>query len=144
VRPDRRFVYILKKDAQPPSYYTGVTSDVPGRLLSHNNGQCGHTASGRPWRVDVAIELADERRATAFEHSLAYFEGTGESLVAKYLTEVSVPAQVQVAVGTIWPRPDHYHVPVIRESMDALAGQPAPIYAAFQRSVSRVGRSGWQ
>lgn len=77
-----------------------------------------------PWRVSPTKDVELFVRALPVlvpEGSLAYFEGTGESHVAKYLSEVSVPAQMQVALGTIWPRPDHYHVPVSHESMQALA-----------------------
>ena len=66
----RRVVYILRNDAQPPRYYTGVTSDLASRLLAHNDGQCRHTANGCPWHVDVVIEFPDERRAVAFERYL--------------------------------------------------------------------------
>ncbi|HEV2668562.1 MAG TPA: hypothetical protein VG324_26840 [Blastocatellia bacterium] len=50
-----------------------------------------------------------------------YFEGTGESHVAEYLDRVSIPPQAQVAVGTIWPRPDCYHVPLIAATTEAFA-----------------------
>ena len=77
-----------------------------------------------PWRVSPTKDVERFVRALPMlvpEGSLAYFEGTGEAHVAKYLAKVSVPPRVQVAVGTIWPTPDSYHVPVSRESMDALA-----------------------
>ena len=66
----KRFVYILKNASQPPRYYTGLTSDVGYRLAGHNEGQCVYTANGRPWRIDVMVEFADERRAVAFERYL--------------------------------------------------------------------------
>jgi predicted GIY-YIG superfamily endonuclease len=66
----KRFVYILKNDDSPPGYYTGVTSDVPARLAAHNDGRSPHTATFRPWRLDVVVEFADERRAFAFERYL--------------------------------------------------------------------------
>ena len=47
-----------------------MTSDWRARLEAHNAGRCVHTASGRPWQVDVIIEFADERRAVAFEQYL--------------------------------------------------------------------------
>ena len=50
-----------------------------------------------------------------------YFEDTGESHVADYLERVSIPAQAQVAVGTIWPRPDCYHVPFTAATAEAFA-----------------------
>jgi hypothetical protein len=77
-----------------------------------------------PWRVSPTKDVELFVRTLPVlvpEGSLAYFEGTGESHVAKYLSEVSVPAQMQVALGTIWPKPDYYHVPVSQESMEALA-----------------------
>jgi putative endonuclease len=66
----RQFVYVLKNNADPPRYYTGLTSDVAARLTDHNAGRCIHTSSGRPWRVDVAVEFADEPRAVQFEQYL--------------------------------------------------------------------------
>ena len=53
--------------------------------------------------------------------SIVYFEDTAEPHVRHYLEGVSVPSQVRVAIGTIWPRPDCYHVPLTAESMEALA-----------------------
>jgi predicted GIY-YIG superfamily endonuclease len=70
VPPRRRVVYILRNDAAPPRYYTGVTSDLRSRLVDHNEGRCRHTATGRPWHVDVVVKFADERRAVAFERYL--------------------------------------------------------------------------
>lgn len=49
------------------------------RVAAHNAGRSPHTASGRPWRVDVMVEFADERRAAAFERYLKlvdYFDRT--------------------------------------------------------------------
>jgi hypothetical protein len=53
--------------------------------------------------------------------AFAYFEGTGESHVAEYLRAISVPAPVRVSLGTIWPRPDWYHVPIDARTMKSLA-----------------------
>src|SRR5688572_14347325 len=53
--------------------------------------------------------------------SVVYFEDTAEPHVTRYLESVSVPPQVRLAIGTIWPRPDSYHVPLTPETMDALA-----------------------
>jgi predicted GIY-YIG superfamily endonuclease len=47
-----------------------VTSNLETRLMFHNKGLCSHTATGRPWHIDVLIEFADERRAGAFEKYL--------------------------------------------------------------------------
>lgn len=66
----RHIVYVLKSDADPKRYYTGLTSDIVSRLNAHNAGRCPHTASGKPWIIDVMVEFADQRRAVAFEKYL--------------------------------------------------------------------------
>ena len=66
----KRFVYILMSQTQPDRYYTGLTSDVDARLQAHNAGRCPHTVTGRPWRVIVTIELAEEELAIEFERYL--------------------------------------------------------------------------
>jgi predicted GIY-YIG superfamily endonuclease len=78
----KRIVYILKNEAQPPCYYTGLTSDLPARLDAHNAGRCRHTARGRPWQIDVILEFADEPRAVAFERYLK--SGAGCAFAARH------------------------------------------------------------
>lgn len=56
-------VYVLRSLIDRTRYYTGVTSNPSRRLKTHNVGGCPHTASGKPWEIDVLIEFADERRA---------------------------------------------------------------------------------
>jgi hypothetical protein len=80
-----------------------------------------------PWRVSPTKNVERFIRALPLlvpEDSVAYFEGTGDSHVAKYLRRVSIRVpQVQVAVGTIWPRPDCYHVPLTAKNLsEALQG----------------------
>lgn len=60
-------VYVLRSQSDPTRYYTGLTSNIVARLAAHNAGRVPHTASGRPWVIDVVIEFSDERRAVAFE-----------------------------------------------------------------------------
>ncbi len=55
------------------------------------------------------------------EGATVYFEGTAEPHVANYLRRIAVEPQVQVAVDTLWPRPDRYHVPLTADSMQRLA-----------------------
>jgi predicted GIY-YIG superfamily endonuclease len=78
----KRFVYVLRNDDRPPKYYTGLTSDVATRLAEHNAGSCIHTSKYRPWSVDAVIELADERRAVAFERYLK--SGSGVAFAQKH------------------------------------------------------------
>ncbi len=76
-------VYVLKSEAGPLRYYTGLTSNLAARLDAHNAGKCPHTASGRPWRIDVSIEFADEGRAIAFEQYLK--SGSGCAFAQRHL-----------------------------------------------------------
>lgn len=66
----KRFVHVLKSQVHPSRYYTGLTSDVAARLDTHNDKRSVHTATGRPWNVDVVVEFADEQRALKFERYL--------------------------------------------------------------------------
>jgi predicted GIY-YIG superfamily endonuclease len=61
----KRIVYILQSERHRSRYYTGLTSRPAARLDEHNAGRCQHTASTRPWRLIVAIEFADEERASS-------------------------------------------------------------------------------
>lgn len=90
-----------------------------------------------PWRVSPTRDVERFLRALPAlmpPGSIAYFEDTGEPHVGRYLLSVSIPAQAQVAGGTIWPRPDSYHVPLTVEQMDALVHfldkQPAGFFCA--------------
>ena len=79
----RRIVYVLKSESDPKRYYTGLTSDISGRLEAHNAGRCPHTASGEPWIIDLIVEFADERRAMAFEKYLK--SGSGHEFARRHL-----------------------------------------------------------
>jgi putative endonuclease len=76
-------VYVLKSTSDPRRYYTGLTSNLSTRLDAHNNGHCSHTASGRPWIVDVVVEFPDERRAAVFERYLK--SGSGVAFAMRHL-----------------------------------------------------------
>ena len=76
-------VYVLKSAAEPTRYYTGLTSNLAGRLAAHNSGRVPHTADGKPWIVDVVVEFADERRAVAFEKYLK--SGSGCAFAQRHL-----------------------------------------------------------
>jgi putative endonuclease len=78
----KRFVYVLRSLSGPIRYYTGITSDITSGLEAHNTGRCSHTASGRPWAVDVVVEFSDERRAAAFERYLK--SGSGVSFAKRH------------------------------------------------------------
>jgi putative endonuclease len=76
------FVYLLKSVNPPQRPYVGITSNVAERLQAHNAGLSVHTARWRPWRLVVAVELADERRALAFERYLK--SGSGRAFAKRH------------------------------------------------------------
>jgi putative endonuclease len=65
-----------------PKFYTGLSSDVIGRLADHNAGRCPHTVSHRPWQRHVVIEFSDERRAIRFERYLK--SGSGRAFAKRH------------------------------------------------------------
>jgi predicted GIY-YIG superfamily endonuclease len=79
----RRFVYILRSQAFPTRYYTGLTSDVSARLVAHNAGRCRHTVTRGPWVLDVIVEFANEERAIRFEQYLK--SGSGCAFAKRHL-----------------------------------------------------------
>lgn len=76
-------VYVLRSLAVGDRYYTGVTSDLKARLTNHNAGRVPHTANGRPWTLDIAIQFADEVRAIKFERYLK--SGSGCAFAKRHL-----------------------------------------------------------
>lgn len=56
------------------------------------------------------------------ENCILYFEGGSPSgPLLDFLMNKSVPEQTHVAVGTIWPRPDYFHVPATAQNISVLA-----------------------
>jgi predicted GIY-YIG superfamily endonuclease len=78
----RRFVYILRSDSHPDHHYVGLTSDVAGRLLGHNEGPCGATVRYRPWSLVVSLEFADAKSAARFERYLK--SGSGRAFAKRH------------------------------------------------------------
>ena len=112
----KRFVYVLKNDQVPPRYYTGVTADVPTRLIEHNAGRSPHTSRYCPWSVDLVVEFADERRALAVERYLK--SGSGAAFARRHLRSFYLPGDVNLRcepVGFLTP-------------VGAPAGPPGPIW----------------
>ena len=69
IRPSR-IVYLLESLSDSRRHYTGITSDLPARLIAHNEGHCPQTVNHRPWRVLVSIAFACEHSAALFERYL--------------------------------------------------------------------------
>jgi hypothetical protein len=53
--------------------------------------------------------------------AFAYFEGTTEEHFAGWLSAHSVASPLKVAYGTIWPKPDFYHLPLRGELLEEAA-----------------------
>ena len=66
----KRFVYVIRSVPYPARYYSGLTSNVQGRLNVHNSGGSQHTAPLRPWELVASIEFSKESSAVAFEKYL--------------------------------------------------------------------------
>ena len=76
-------VYVLRSVRDPDRSYSGLTSDVDRRLADHNAGRCRHTSDGRPWRLDLFVQFADERRAINFDKYLK--SGSGCAFAKRHL-----------------------------------------------------------
>jgi hypothetical protein len=50
-----------------------------------------------------------------------YVEGTNETAVADWLASRPASSPVQVAVATIWPKPDIHHMPATEKNLSDLA-----------------------
>lgn len=79
---EKRFVYILRSDADPSRHYTGITSDVAARLEWHNHGPSGCTVHHRPWSLVVAFEFPAEQAARCFERYLK--SGSGRAFTKRH------------------------------------------------------------
>jgi hypothetical protein len=78
----------------------------------------------KPWCVTPSSDVQRFVRALSVlapEGAVAYFEGTGDPRVAAFLGRFAVEPVVHMAVATVWPRPDFYHLPITSDLMEALA-----------------------
>jgi putative endonuclease len=71
-------VYILYSE-KSNKHYTGFTSDLKARLLSHNELGKEWTASYRPWKIIYTKEFLTKQEATAHEKWLK--SGAGRDFV---------------------------------------------------------------
>lgn len=55
------------------------------------------------------------------EGGFVYFEDTTNKFIKMWLSENSVPAPIKVAIGTIWPKPDYYHIPLTQNLLLRIA-----------------------
>ena len=80
---DKRFVYVLRSEADPSKHYVGIASNPRDRLGWHNGGPCGYTVASRPWSIVVSIEFQSEREARRFEKYLK--SGSGAAFLKRHL-----------------------------------------------------------
>ena len=98
-----------------------------------------------PWCVSPTKDVERFVRALPSlvpDGSIVYFEDTAEAHVKRYLQSVSVPSQIRLALGTVWPRPDCYHVPLTPETMETLAAFLDKTPAGFFCAHCHVYRDG--
>ena len=81
----KRFVYIIKSQKAPATYYVGLTSNIEARLAEHNAGLSSHTAERRPWKRLVVIEFDEEQPAIAFEKYLK--TGSGREFARRHFRQ---------------------------------------------------------
>ena len=82
---EKRFVYVLRSDANPERHYVGLAADVDERLAAHNAGMSVHTARDRPWSLVVSIEFRNEGVARRFEHYLK--SGSGRAFAKRHFAD---------------------------------------------------------
>ncbi len=62
-----------------------------------------------------------ERLIEHFAAEIRLEDGSPSGQLLDFLNTKSIPEQAHVAVGTLWPRPQYYHVPVTTENISRLA-----------------------
>jgi len=60
------YTCIIRSINHPNQRYIGSTSDLQKRLAKHNEGGVPHTASFRPWKLEVYIAFETKKKAAAF------------------------------------------------------------------------------
>jgi putative endonuclease len=79
---EKRIVYIIRSDFDPPRHYVGITNDLRARLEWHDTGPRGHTATNRPWSLVVSLEFPSEKAAVRFEKYLK--TGSGRAFAKRH------------------------------------------------------------
>ena len=75
-------VYVLQSAVDATRFYSGLTVDVPARLLAHNEARSGWTTRYRPWKLLVSVEFSDEQTAIRFEKYLK--SGSGRAFAKRH------------------------------------------------------------
>jgi putative endonuclease len=72
------FVYVIKSEIDG-RLYKGMTSDLEGRIKSHNKGKVTSTKAFRPWRLVYHEILATQHEAR--ERELFFKSGIGREFL---------------------------------------------------------------
>ena len=75
-------VYVLLSDRYNKTY-TGFTSDLEGRFLSHNELGRGWTSRYRPWKLIYQKDFSNKTEAMAYERWLK--TGVGREFIKSML-----------------------------------------------------------
>lgn len=79
---------------------------------------------GERWVIPATRDAARVLRSLPIlfpADAFVYFEGTTDGAFSEWLATHSVPPPLKVAYGTIWPKPDFYHVPLRSELLEEAA-----------------------
>lgn len=76
------YVYILVSLENPNRHYVGITQDLDGRLIKHNQGGCNHTKMYMPWQIETAIAFRSQKKAIEFEQYLK--SGSGRTFSKRH------------------------------------------------------------
>ena len=97
------------------------------RLLRYATKEeaAGARMSGsKAWVVPPTRNCAAMVRALPIlfpDGGLVYFEGTTESRFAAWAEAQAVSPPLKIAYGTLWPRPDYFHIPLTAALLDEAA-----------------------
>jgi len=83
-----------------------------------------HLADSNPQRAAPTTDPIKFLRALprlGLAHATLYIEGTADSAVEKFLEHSCITPNVRVAIGTIWPRPKVWHLPLTEKLIDGLS-----------------------
>ncbi len=63
------FVYILKSEKHG-RFYTGMSADIDGRLITHNLGLVKSTKNGTPWVNRWSSQVMTKKQALTLERKI--------------------------------------------------------------------------
>ena len=93
-------------------------------IVPRGDAQALRLTDRDPWEVGQTRDAAAFYRALhhlATATSVLYMEGSTEEQVPQFLETVPAEHRRQVAIGTVFPASDVYHIPATRENLTALA-----------------------